>query len=97
FATIRLRQSAEFHVSLSTPPHRIDGNGTVRVQWNTTECIDCFTLSPKEFTFNINNFQEKQILTITRTKNAPKTLLIPILYGEGLDLIPPQMFSIYID
>ncbi|CAF3352359.1 unnamed protein product, partial [Rotaria sp. Silwood2] len=47
FATIRLHQSAEFHVSLSTPPHRIDGNDIVRVQWNTTECIDCFTLSPK--------------------------------------------------
>ncbi|CAF2855062.1 unnamed protein product [Rotaria sp. Silwood2] len=55
-ATIKLNKSAEFHVSLSTPPHRIVGNGTVLVQWNTTQCIDCFTLSPKEFTFNINNF-----------------------------------------
>ncbi|CAF4096409.1 unnamed protein product, partial [Rotaria sordida] len=72
-------------------------NGTVRVQWNTAGCIDCFTLSPKEFIFNINNFQEKQILTITRIKNASKGSIIPILYGEGCDLIPPERFPIYID
>ncbi|CAF1221891.1 unnamed protein product [Adineta steineri] len=96
-ATIKLNKSAEFHVSLSTPPHQIIGNGTVLVQWNTTQCIDCFTLSPKEFTFNMNNFQENQILTITRIKNAPRSVIIPILHGEGYEFIPPERFQIYID
>ncbi|CAF1392157.1 unnamed protein product, partial [Adineta steineri] len=96
-ATIKLNKSAEFHVSLSTPPHQIVGNGTVLVQWNTTDCIDCFTLSPKEFTFNMNNFQENQILTITRVKNAPRSVIIPILHGEGYEFIPPERFQIYID
>ncbi|CAF1373211.1 unnamed protein product, partial [Adineta steineri] len=97
FTTIKLHQTTQFYISLSNPSHRINGNGTVRVQWNTTECMDCFTLSPKEFHFNINNFQEKQILTTTRIKNAPKTFLIPIIYGEGYELIPPGRFLIYID
>ncbi|CAF1390631.1 unnamed protein product [Adineta steineri] len=96
FAIIKLHQSTQFYISLCTPSHRINGNGTVRVQWNTTECMDCFTLSSKEFHFNTNNFQEKQILTITRIKNVPKTFLIPVIYGEGYELIPPQRFPIYI-
>jgi hypothetical protein len=94
---ISLHQSAEIHISLSAPPHLIDGNDTVHVQWDTTQCIDCFTLSPKEFTFNGENFQEKQILTITRVKDAPPTLLFPSFYGGGFHDISPNAFYIYIE
>ncbi|CAF3455590.1 unnamed protein product [Rotaria socialis] len=87
---------AEIHISLSTSPHRIDGNDSVRVQWNATQCTDCFTLSPKEFSFNMKSFQEKQILKIPRVKDAPQSTIIPIFYGGGFDLISPQQFPIYI-
>jgi hypothetical protein len=97
FTKINLHESVEIHISLAAPPHQINGNDTVRIQWNTTQCIDCFTLSPKEFYFNINNFQEKQILTITRVKNAPQTTLIPIVNGGGFDVIPSEAFPIYIE
>jgi hypothetical protein len=95
-AEISLHQSAEFHMCLSAPPHRIYGNDTVRIQWNTTQCIDCFTFSPKEPYFNADNFEEKQILTITRVKNAPLTTIIPIFNGGGFDRIPAQEYPIYI-
>jgi hypothetical protein len=96
-AKISLHKSAEIHVSLAAPPHRINGNDTVRIQWNATDCIDCFTFSPKELSFNINNFQEKQILTITRVKDAAQTTVIPILNGGGFDIIPPIRFPLYIE
>jgi hypothetical protein len=55
---INLDESVNVQVWLSTPPHRINGNDTVRIQWN-----DCFTWTSKELSFNSENFQEKQILT----------------------------------
>jgi hypothetical protein len=94
---ISLNKSVEIHISLAAPPHRINGNDTVRVQWNETECMDCFTLSPKEFRFNGDNFHEKQILTITRVKDAPQTAILPIFNGGGFDIIRPSLFPIYIE
>ncbi|CAF3829256.1 unnamed protein product, partial [Rotaria sp. Silwood1] len=41
--------------------------------------------------------QKNQILTITRIKNSPGSVIIPILYGEGYEFIPPERFQIYID
>ena len=35
---INLNQSAKIHVSLAAPPHRINGNDTVSIQWKSTEC-----------------------------------------------------------
>ncbi|CAF1474416.1 unnamed protein product [Rotaria sordida] len=96
FTQIGVNQSVEIHISLSAPPHRIDGNDTVRVQWNITECIDCFTLSPKEFTFNTKNFKEKQILRITCVKDTCQTKIVPIFNGGGFDIIPPERFSIHL-
>ncbi|CAF4549493.1 unnamed protein product, partial [Didymodactylos carnosus] len=60
-----LHQSEKVEIWLITPPHRINNNDTVRIQWKSTECDECFTLSLEELSFNSENFQEKQTLTIT--------------------------------
>jgi hypothetical protein len=94
---IDLNQNAKVQIWLITPPHRINGNDTVRIQWKSSECTDCFTLSPKELSFNVENFQEKQTLTITRVKDGPKTTLIPTFYGGGFDLVTPVIYPIFIE
>ena len=52
---IDLNQNAKVQVWLTTPSHRINGNDTVTIQWNPIEYKDCFTISPKELSFNIDN------------------------------------------
>ncbi|CAF1492717.1 unnamed protein product [Rotaria sordida] len=98
---INLNQIAQVQVWLITPPHRINGNDTVTIQWKPSEseweCNDCFTWTPKQLSFNIDNFQEKQTLTITRVKNGPKTTLIPIFNGGGFDLVDPVLYPIFIE
>ncbi|CAF3356569.1 unnamed protein product [Rotaria sp. Silwood2] len=93
---IILNQSAKVQIWLITPPHRISGNDTVRIQWNPTQCNDCFTWTPKELDFNEKNFQERQTLTITRIKDGPETTLIPIFNGGGFDTVPPNIYPIFI-
>jgi hypothetical protein len=94
---IDLNQSTKVQIWLTTPPHRINGNDTVTIQWNPRECKYYFTISPKELTFNIDNFQERQILTITRVKDGPQTSLIPSFIGGGFDLVAPENYPIYIE
>jgi hypothetical protein len=94
---INLNENVEVQVWLITPPHRINGNDTVRIQWKSSECSDSFTLSPKELSFNIENFQEKQTLRITRVKDGPKTTLIPTFYGGGFDLVTSAIYPIFIE
>jgi len=94
---IDLNQSAKVQIWLTTPPHRINENDTVTIQWNPRECKDCFTISPKELSFNIDNFQERQNLTITRVKDGPQTSLIPSFIGGGFDLVSPESYPIYIE
>jgi hypothetical protein len=94
---INLTQNAEFHIYLAAPPHRVNGNDTVTIQWKASECSDCFTWTPKQLSFNIENFQERQTLTITRIKNAPTTNLIPIFNGGGFDFVTPEAYPIIIE
>jgi len=94
---ISLHESVKVQIWLPTPPHRINGNDTVSIQWNPSECKDCFIISPNELIFNIDNFQERQHLTITRVKNGPKTTLIPNFNGGGFDLVPVENYPIYIE
>jgi hypothetical protein len=96
FTKILLNQSSKIHISLTAPPHRINGNDTVTIQWKSTECIDCVKWTPKELTFNTQNFQEKQILTITRTKKSEPMFLLPVFYGGGFDLVTPDTYPINI-
>jgi len=93
---INLNQSSEIHISLTAPPHRIHGNDTVCIQWKQTQCDDCVAWTPKQLSFTSENFQEKQILTVTRVKDGPETTLIPIFYGGGYDLVSPDIYSIFI-
>ncbi|CAF4005059.1 unnamed protein product, partial [Rotaria sp. Silwood1] len=92
-----LNQSVKVQVWLITPPHRINGNDTVSIQWQATECNDCFTWTPKQLYFNSENFHERQTLTITRVKDGLKTKLIPTFYGGGFDLVIPDLYPIYIE
>ncbi|CAF2249276.1 unnamed protein product [Rotaria magnacalcarata] len=94
---ISLDQSVKIQVWLITPPHRIDGNDTVGIQWRSTDCADCFTWTPKQLIFNNENFQERQILTITRVKNGPKTKLIPIFNGGGFNMVTADIYPIFIE
>ncbi|CAF1203472.1 unnamed protein product [Adineta steineri] len=94
---IDLNQSAKVEISLITPPHRINGNDTVSIQWKSKDCPDCFTFSPEQLSFNAKNFQEKQTLTITRVKNGSQTVLIPISNGGGFDTVPAEIYPIYIE
>jgi hypothetical protein len=90
---IDLDQSVKIQVWLITPPHRINGNDTLIIGWKPSEF---FTWTPTQLSFNSENFQERQILTITRVKNGPETKLIPIFYGGGFDLVTPSIYPIYI-
>jgi len=94
---IILNQSTQVEIWLITPPHRINGNDTVIIQWKPTACTDCFTWTPKQLSFNIENFQERQTLTITRVKDGPKSTLIPVFYGGGFDVVPAEIYPIYIE
>ena len=93
---IDLNQSVKVQIWLPTPPHRINGNDSAVFQWKASNCSDCFTFSPKELTFNIDNFQERQTITITRFKNGSPTTLVPIFNGGGFDRVPPEIYPIYI-
>jgi len=93
---IDLNQSTQVQVWLITPPHRINGNDTVTIQWKPSECNDCFTWTPKQLSFNIDNFQERQILKITRVKDGSPTYLIPVFNGGGFDNVSAETYSIII-
>ncbi|CAF3974280.1 unnamed protein product [Adineta steineri] len=93
---VDLGQSVEIQVWLITPPHRINGNDTVSIQWKSSECNDCLTWTPKQLSFNIENFQERQTLTITRIKNGAETILTPTFNGGGFDLVTPYNYRIFI-
>ncbi|CAF4703128.1 unnamed protein product [Rotaria sp. Silwood1] len=43
-----------------------------------------------------SNGVQVQILTITRVKDGPETTLIPIFNGEGFDLVPSDIYPIFI-
>ncbi|UJR20283.1 hypothetical protein I4U23_023414 [Adineta vaga] len=96
-AKLNVQQSSQVQIWLITPPHRIDGDDTVTIHWQSMDCQDCFTWTPKELSFNSRNFNEKQSLTITRVKNCSKTTLQPIFNGGGFDLVLPQLYPIYIE
>jgi hypothetical protein len=93
---ISLKQSSEVQVWLISPPHRINDNDTMTIQWKPTNCTDCFTWIPQELSFNSENFQQRQTLTITRVKDGPQTTLIPIFNGGGFDLVTPVLYPIYL-
>jgi hypothetical protein len=93
---ISLHQNVEIHIYLAAPPHQLNGTDTVRIQWKPTNCTDCVTWTPTELIFNTNNFQKEQILTITRVKNGPQTILMPIFEGGDYERVPPQIYPIWI-
>ena len=94
---INLNKSAKVQVWLTTPPHEINGNDTVTIQWKSNQCNDCLTWTPKQLSFNSQNFQERQTLTITRTKISPKATLIPSFNGGGFDLVTRDNYPILIE
>ncbi|CAF1304929.1 unnamed protein product [Rotaria sp. Silwood1] len=95
-AKVNLNESVEVEIWLPTPPHRINGNDTVIIQWKLRECTDCFTWTPKQLSFNTENFQERQILKITRVKDGSQTNLVPVFNGGGFDNALAEVYSIII-
>lgn len=94
---IYLHQTVTIQVWLHSPPHLINGNDTVYIHWNATQCIDCFTWTPKQFTFDGKNFQQKQTLRITRIKDSDITDLLPIFHGGGFDLVSSDSYPLTIE
>ena len=94
---IILNQSSKIHLSLAAPPHRINGNDTVRIRWNASQCNDCFTWTPKELYFDSENFQQKQVLVITRIKVGSFTTLTPNFSGGAYEFVPPDFYPIVIE
>ena len=98
--TIELHKSVTVEVSLYSPPHRIDGNDTVTIEWSPSSwsnCSDCLTWIPKQFSFDSNNFQENQKLTFTRIKNGAGIYIIPIFNGGGFDVVSGNSYWLAID
>jgi len=96
---IILDDTSTVEVWLITPPHRIHGNDTVTIEWETSkdsECKDCITWTPERLDFNIANFQQKQTIAITRVKNGGKITLIPVFQGGGFDTVLPVIYPIFI-
>lgn len=85
-------------VSLSAPPHRINGNDTVTIRWSLTGCdYVCLTWTPQQLTFNSQNFNEKQNLTFHRTDDGDRTFIKPNFTGGGFDLVPSDLNAISFD
>ncbi|CAF1330662.1 unnamed protein product [Rotaria sordida] len=91
---LKLHESVKVEVWLPAPPHRIHGNDTVTIQWKPFACSGCFTWTPRELAFNRKNFQEKQILTITRVELSGETFLIPNIRGGGYDNVPFYIYTL---
>lgn len=94
---IDLDESKNIQVWLRNTPHKINGNNTVMVQWNTNDCIDCFKLTPEIFYFNGSNFQQKQILTIKRIKKGPVDNIYPLFSGGGYDRVDGRSYGFFIE
>lgn len=93
---IDVNESKNVQISLSNTPHRINGNTTVMVHWNLTQCVDCITWTPQQFRFDSSNFQEKQTLTIKRVKKSTFGYLSPILQGGGYELLDGGFYGIFL-
>jgi hypothetical protein len=93
---LELHESAQVEIRLSASPQSINENNRITVQWDATECIDCFTISPQELIFNTENFSEIQTLTITRVKDSLPITLTAIILGEDCNIIPSSTYSINI-
>jgi len=82
-------------VSLFSPPHRINGNDTVIIQWNVTDgCDYCLTWTPKQLVFNGQNFNQIQNLTLYREFDSDTIILTPSFIGGGFDLVSPSLYAI---
>lgn len=94
---INVNHHEKIRVWLYTPPHRINGSDTVTIQWKANQFNDSLTWTPNELTFNSENFQKEQILTVTRVKDSPRITLTPIFNGGGFDFVLPSGYPIYIE
>lgn len=93
---IPLEKQGSVEIWLPSPPHRVNGSASVTVEWKSTGCSDCFTWTPNQMNFDIENFQTRQNLTITRVKSGLSSKLIPIFSGGGFDMVIPELYPIYI-
>lgn len=94
---LKLNQSVEIKVHLVTPPHSIDGNDTVIIEWKPIYPTKALTWTPKTLSFNQENFHKDQILTFTRVEDSSRTIFSPFFSGGGFPRISPNDRSIQID
>ncbi|UJR19682.1 hypothetical protein I4U23_022816 [Adineta vaga] len=95
---IKLNESAIVKIRLTSPPHRIDGNDTMTLQWQvdktSSQCQDCLKWEPKQFHFNIKNFDQYQTMIVTRVKNGFETTIRPIMNGGGYNKTRADDYSL---
>ena len=95
---IKLHEKKIVGVSLSTPPHKINGNDTMTIQWNVTVgCTDCLTWTPTEMSFNGQNFYQIQNLTVYRKKNSEIIFLSPIFHGGAFETVSTEDNAFYLE
>ncbi len=86
---IKLNKSAKVQIRLTSPPHQVQGNDTMTLQWQVDEtssdCKNCITWEPKQFYFNIDNFHQYQTMIVTRIKDGSETTIRPIMNGGGYE------------
>ncbi|CAF1484041.1 unnamed protein product [Rotaria sp. Silwood1] len=91
-AEVKLHENVTVTIRLTSPPHRIDGNNTMILQWKVDKtmsiCQDCLTWEPKQLYFTIDNFHQYQKMVVTRIKDGSETVLNPIMKGGGYDKVP---------
>lgn len=95
---ISLNESVTIKIRVTSPPHRVDANDTMTLQWRVDEtssqCENCLKWEPKQFNFNINNFNHYQTMIVTRIKDGPETTISPIMNGGGYEKVRPIDYSL---
>ncbi|CAF3925941.1 unnamed protein product [Rotaria sp. Silwood2] len=95
---IKLNESVTVKIRLTSPPHRINENDTMTLQWQvdktSSECQDCLKWESKQFYFNIDNFHHYQTMIVTRVKDGSETTIRPIMNGGGYDKVRSDVYRL---
>ena len=96
---LKVNESVTIEMYLTAPPHRINGNNSVILEFELdpcTPCDHCFRWTPNRFVFNTDNFRQPQNLTISRVKTGG-VILNPNFTGGGYEHVTTPNYDTFID
>ncbi|CAF0830512.1 unnamed protein product [Adineta steineri] len=94
---LKVNESATIEIYLSTPPHRINGNDTVIIEYKPSiysVCPKCVRLVPKRLVFNSDNFRHPQKLIVTRIKASDAIWIDPTFIGGAYEQVMASLYNI---